>query len=402
MEKTPQVDRIETALAKVIINKPFYGSILISLKLKEQSPEEMPMPTMGTDGRHLFYANEFVDKCSDEELQAVLVHEAGHIAALHPLRREERQMEPWNVAADMEVNLNCEKEGLKLPQGSVPGKEGTAEEHYSNFKIVSVSCPCGCGGKSKKKSPGEDSDGDGQGKGSHKGWQCQHYDAEAKPGETQAELEAEMTENVRKAYTYAKMCGRVPAGLERMLEEMLYPKLKWDEVLRRFVETKMEPFLDWSSPNRRFLHRNVILPGTGQKRRVAEIIWAVDTSGSVGNTELVAAVSEVRGCLEDCYPQDTVLPLIWFDAAAYLDYISRDDDVRPKGGGGTDFSVVMQCAKDERLTEKCKGMVVITDGYCGTFGEDPGVPVLWLVYGELGKEGKFQPPFGDVISLPLD
>lgn len=392
MTKTPQLDRIETALAKVIINKPFYGSILCSLKMTEAKPEEMPMPTMGTDGRKLFYANEFVDKITDEELVAVLVHEAGHVAALHPLRREERQMEAWNVACDMEVNLNIEREGLKLPANCVPGKEGTAEEHYNSFPVINMSCPCGCGGKSKKDA----------GENAHKGWKCQTFDAQLNPGETAEDFASEVTENVRKAYTYAKMCGKVPAGLERILEDLLYPKLKWDELLRRFVETFYEPHRDWSSPNRRFLHRNVILPGMGQKKRLAEIIWAVDTSGSVGQTELLAAVSEVRGCLEECYRNDTVLPLIWFDAEAYLDYISKDDEVHPKGGGGTDFSVVMRCAKEERLTEKCKGMVVITDGYCGSFGEDPGVPVLWLVYGALGKEGAFQPPFGTVVELPLD
>ena len=394
MAKTPQHERLEMMIGRTILNHPFYGSILLSLRIQEGTPAELPFPTMGTDGRRLLYSSSFVDSCNDLELVGVLVHEAAHIAALHPIRRELRVMMPWNVAADMEINKLIENEGLTLPANCVPGKEGIAEEFYAEMKTQSMKCQCGCGGEGKE----QEGEG-GEGQSPHSGWMCQHFDAEPRLGETLEEMRSEMVENIRKANTYAKMCGKEPQGMKRWLDELLIPKLKWDEVLRRFVETKFEPATTWDSPNRRYLHRNIILAGRGRKRTIAEVVWGIDTSGSIGGPELLRAVSEVRGCLEECYSLETKLPVVWFDSEAYLDYVERDTVLEPKGGGGTDFSAVMRCVEQNELTETCKGLIIITDGYCGSFGEKPPVPVLWLVFGEYAES--FKPPFGDVTRLEI-
>jgi len=287
----------------------------------------------------------------------------------------------WPYACDFEVNeVVVNQEGMTLPAGCLPGKKGVAEQHYNELREkMEENGSCGCEGE---------------------GWKCDLQEPQLAPGEDLETVRAAMEENIRKAEAVAKMWmkpGDIPAGLQKMLDDLLIPKLSWDEILRRFVETKYEPQVQWESPNRRYLHRGIILPGMGRKRTVAEVAWAVDTSGSISNDEMLQACSEVRGALESCYSSTTIIPLIWFDAAAYLDFIGVDDDFEPKGGGGTDFAVVMECFEEEELEQT--GLIIITDGYCGNFGKEPEIPVLWVVFGSYAEE--FTPPFGEVVKLEL-
>ena len=117
---------------------------------------------------------------------------------------------------------------------------------------------------------------------------------------------------------------------------------------------------------------------------------------------LAQAVSETRHVIEEFYTSETEIPVIWFDAAAQIEWFRSGDPeleaITPKGGGGTNFACVMDAYREEGLDQT--GLVVITDGYCGSFGEQPeGADVLWVVFGEYADE--FEPPFGKVVKLEL-
>lgn len=390
---SPSELRVRRGIARLLIRAPFYASILLRLRLRE-CEFGGGAGTFGTDGRVLYYSPTFMKTLSDEELCGVLAHEATHVAALHPIRKGARKNHiAWNVCADHEVNnIVVTKEEMTLPEGCVEPREGLAEAFYTEMMENAKPCP-GCGGKEEhlKNDDGEYNDGC---KGP--GW-CTVMEPELAPGEDPAEVMQEIEDTVRQAVAQAQMWGKMPKGMEQYIEEYLTPKLKWDEILRRFCEDKYEPTIDWSSPNRRFIHKGIILPGNGRKRSVSEIALAVDTSGSMLGDVLVQAVSEVRHVIDEHYSSDTELPVIWFDTESHLDWITQDDDLIPKGGGGTDFSCVMRAYEEEGLDQS--GLVIVTDGYCGEFGEEPSVPVLWVVFGSYAKE--FKPPFGEIIELPF-
>jgi predicted metal-dependent peptidase len=65
------------------------------------------------------------------------------------------------------------------------------------------------------------------------------------------------------------------------------------------------------------------------------------------------------------------------------------------GGGGTDFRPVFDHIQENRL--KPDYVVFFTDGY-GSFGDDPGLPLLWVMTSEV------DPPFGETIrvNVPFD
>lgn len=401
--------RIQQMRGKLILQKPFYGSLILQMKLRE-----LPgLGTFGTDGRALLYDPVFSKTLNDKELLGVLCHEATHVAALHPIRRRSRNHGLWNVACDVEVNhVVVNMEYFTLPANAIPGETGTAEMHYDKMYDEAKKNSCSCGQPQEGEGEGDSEEEGGDGGGSSpetsernqdcphhgKGWGCKIMEPELGPGETWKDVAEEIKDNVRNAVTSARMAGKLPAGMERFIDDFLTPKLQWDEILRRFVESVYEQYRTWSRPNRRYLHRGVALPGTGHKARVSEIAIAIDTSGSIGNTELQQAAAEVRSVLEECYPADTTIPIIWFDSTTYVDYVTREDVLVPKGGGGTRFAAIMERFEEDAMTQK--GLVVITDGYCGDFGEEPEVPVLWVVFGSYADS--FEPPFGEVVELELD
>ena len=42
-------------------------------------------------------------------------------------------------------------------------------------------------------------------------------------------------------------------------------------------------------------------------------------------------------------------------------------------------------------------IVMLTDGYCDDFGEDPGIPVMWILTKQ--RHEGFQPPFGELSHM---
>jgi hypothetical protein len=50
----------------------------------------------------------------------------------------------------------------------------------------------------------------------------------------------------------------------------------------------------------------------------------------------------------------------------------------------------------ETLPEPPRALVMVTDGHCGDFGRDPGIPVLWIL---TARNPGFRPPFGEVVHV---
>ena len=75
-------DRIAKARIKLVLDDPFFGVICMRWEVIEGQTN-----TMATDGNNLYYAVDFVQSLSDDELVGIIVHEAMHVALLHMLRQ---------------------------------------------------------------------------------------------------------------------------------------------------------------------------------------------------------------------------------------------------------------------------------------------------------------------------
>src|SRR5579863_4285237 len=111
--ETPTSLRIQKARTSLILDHPFFGSLLFRLKGRECRS----IPTMATDGVSLFFNPEFVETLNSATLAGTLAHEVMHPALHHHVRRSGRDPKRWNIACDFAINPLLVDAGLNLPEG---------------------------------------------------------------------------------------------------------------------------------------------------------------------------------------------------------------------------------------------------------------------------------------------
>src|ERR1700689_1446416 len=127
--ETPTSLRIQKARNSLILDHPFFGSLLFRLKGRESRS----IKTMATDGISLFYNPDFVDTLNAATLCGVLAHEVLHPGLQHHVRRSGRDPKRWTEACDYAINPILLDAGLHLPEGVLVDdrfREMSAEQIY--------------------------------------------------------------------------------------------------------------------------------------------------------------------------------------------------------------------------------------------------------------------------------
>jgi predicted metal-dependent peptidase len=187
------------------------------------------------------------------------------------------------------------------------------------------------------------------------------------------------------------MMGKMSAGLERLVNDVLAPKVDWRDVLRKFVEKCRSDQRSFARPNRRFLSQGLYLPSISGEA-LGEIAIAVDCSGSIDDKILAQFAGEINAIKEDGNP--TRIHVVYFDSeVSHYESYGRDDtlDIRAHGGGGTAFSPVFQYFAEHDIEPVA--CVFLTDLCCDDFGDAPSYPVLWV------STDEGDAPFGEVVLM---
>ena len=116
---------------------------------------------------------------------------------------------------------------------------------------------------------------------------------------------------------------------------------------------------------------------------VRDVLFMVDTSGSVSDEQLCKAYTELCGALEQFQGIQGMLG--FFDVQVYkpIAFWGIHDilKAKPKGGGGTDFFSIFEYITKHYDHKRPASLVIITDGQAEypkeTIAE--GIPVLWLL-----------------------
>jgi predicted metal-dependent peptidase len=185
--------------------------------------------------------------------------------------------------------------------------------------------------------------------------------------------------------------GELPGGLAKLVEELVNPKVPWQDILRSWLREQAADDWDWLTPAMEYDDSGFILPSL-KSERVGTVVFATDTSGSTMGS-WAAFQAEKQACLDDLRP--SCLLDIYCDSAIQ-DTRSYTPGERIRldvpGGGGTDFRPVFKAA--DKLTPLPKCLVYLTD-LDGTFpDEPPPYPVIWVVVGESREV-----PFGEVVAV---
>jgi len=392
-EKAKVLDKLITARVGLLLKHPFFGNMATRLQLIDGSDW---CSTLATDGRNFYYNIGFVDKLTPREAEFGFAHEVLHNVFDHMGRRNEREPQLSNIAADYAVNQILKDEKI----GDVPSKikifqdnkyRGKAyEEIYDDLldKVQYIDI------NSLGELLDEHLDGEGDGEGEGK-----DGDQEGK-GKGRPKLSAEEKKKIRDEIKEAMVsaasaagAGRVPAGIARLIKDFTEPKMDWRELLRMQIQSIIKSNFSFSRPNRKSMHSGAILPGMMNEETI-DVCASIDMSGSITDEMAKDFLSEVKGIMDEY--KDFKLKLWCFDTDVYNfaeftgDNADEIMDYEPKGGGGTDFDVNYTFMKDEGIEPK--KFIMFTDGYpCGSWGDEQYCDSLFIIHGT----DSIIPPFGN-------
>ena len=402
LHSIPAADVISQAKARLILTQPFFGSLACSLDFVEEAG--LNPPTMATDGEKVYYHPQFVLTHTADENLFVVCHEIMHVALVHMFRLRTRDMRLGNIAADYAINEILCVEGIgSMPKGGLRDTSiytrggGTMEGIYS---LLLQEHPPQAGGKGGKGEPGEGESQPGQG---HGDGLPDLMDRLLEPGKgvSDSEIaskEAEVRLKVAGAMQAAEMRGTLPGSLKRLLKDALDVKTPWQNVLRRFFTERSDEFRSWARPNRRFASQGIYLPSPDGVRMGIAFV-GTDASGSINQKMFDIFAAEMNKVVADTQPKKVIVGVFDTRITDEIEFDPSEGErivLTAKAGGGTNFAPVMDWCMDREEDPAC--LIMLTDGHCGQFGNEPACPVLWAVLGSTGNK-KFKPPFGEVIWI---
>lgn len=341
--------KIIKARTSLLLDHPFFGSLC----LRMEPTVDTECATAWTDGRRLAYNPGYVQGLTDAQVIGLMAHTVMHPACQHHTRRKGRDAGLWNMACDHAINWILLGAQIELPPKYLddPQYHGlTADEIYSllreNRNEEERPSPSEGQGETDGESEwdglaGEGSDGDDLGNDSESSTGEAGGDGEVEDGalgddavdggedqsgdpggsgevrdggedreggsNDESFTDDEWQLALAQAAQQARDMGDLPGELERLIGDVLYPKLDWQDILERYICDRARDDYSWTPPNKRFLHLDVILPSLSHQK-LPEVVLAFDTSGSVTEAEMNQFSAELSGILESF---DTTIHVVY-------------------------------------------------------------------------------------------
>ncbi len=432
--------RLMKSRLRLLCTNGFYGLLLMHMVLTIDEECE----TAATDGIRIYFGPDFLENLTDSQIDIVMMHEILHVALQHCSRYGDFEPERFNIACDIVVNslilesMGGNRKNIHLGQygelmhETPDGKEGakfTAEEVYAMLPSMkskkSKKMPgslAGSGGGEGNcddddnddsntkpsnqegkggKDGGADKNGSGGGTGQfdeHEKWKNTADDNTLREEWQKRIIDAAEAVSIRDP---SDERGLIPAFAKRLIEELRKPQTDWRSILNEFVQEEICDY-SFSPPDRRFGDSEFFLPDFNEKdETVKNILFMIDTSGSMSDEMITAAYSEVKGAI-DQFNGKLEGFLGFFDAAVTEPEPFSDEDefmvIKPKGGGGTDFEVIFRYVAKHMSDEPPASIIILTDGYAPFPDEEKanGIPVLWLLNNE-----NVEPPWGKIARIEV-
>lgn len=387
---------------QLLLKWPFIGGIIMRMEFIPVRDDRLT--TASTDGDHIFVDINFYGSLTKPERLFVLAHEVWHCVLMHFARKQGRDTERFNIAADLEIHFALVGEKMQEPW-VLPHKESwaglSAEEIYEQ---ISESYPSDLPYlPNEKKTSAFD-------KHLYEGERQQTpEEATEMSGETETfVVDDEYTplitrdapERIRgriiaSAQQVERTQGKLPGSAAALLEKILKPELPWQEMLKQFVTTCYGGKRRWLPPARRHVWHDLYLPSMRDERLHA--IVALDTSGSTENdlqkffAELVSLMKSFGNFELDVVQCDACVQSVEHFSEQKIP--EEDHKWQINGMGGTDFRPVFDWVKKQKKAPEL--LIYFTDGVGTAPAKAPVYPVLWV----LTKDGKIPCKWGRSVRF---
>lgn len=407
------IKRLLLSRMRILYNHGFYGLLLMHMIYAVSEEIE----TACTDGVRITFGIDFLDSLSDSELDFVMMHEILHVVLQHCFRGNVEDPEAYNIAADIVVNSNIMLENGMKASSITLSKYGIAmhvapdgkEGHEYTAEQVYAMLPKNLNKKGNNKSPGS-----AVGRAKKEISKEQHqpvrvWDDHSQWGkyeedDTLRDVWVKRFEDAAEAIKIrdpSNARGLLPAFAERILKELKKTQTDWRTILNDFIQEEVVDY-SFAPPDRRFDDSPFFLPDfNGKEDMVEDILFMIDTSGSMSDDMIAAAYSEVKGAI-DQFNGKLKGWLGFFDAAIIKPQPFSDENefkiIKPAGGGGTDFQIIFEYVFHHMSDKLPASIIILSDGYA-PFPQEKlagGIPVLWLLNNE-----EVNPPWGKVARITV-
>lgn len=397
---------IEECKIKTLLVFPFFGIILLKLPIIEDNT----IDTFATDFHKIIYNKDYLLSLKKSEVGWALIHECLHVAYKHDQRRKDRDFKIWNMACDYAIHdimrnyidsvLSNEIETGKQRKLKISEILSTNEDWLYNpnfhnmsaeeiYERIKDSC--------ENESTGLEISGQFD---DHSKWDSSNNNYKKFDSGVEY-IESDWDISITAALEKAKekLVGNLPASLDRLLKSLINPNINWRDLLYDFIQFDINDY-SFNPPDVRN-QSECILPSFNEmeEETIKNILFFIDTSGSITDDILNTFYYEIVNILE-CFNY-VVGYLGFFDYDAYAPerFETMEDilKIKPKGGGGTNFSAPFEWINNN-FHDEIAAIIILTDGECKYPDEKitNGVPVLWLY----SYEQDSPPPFG--VSATID
>lgn len=375
---TTEFKEFELALSKAKIalmtrkNSAFFTALAFSLRHKP-NPQ---IPTACTDGKTVWYNPTAYLALHPDQRVSRMVHETLHVALQHMGRLESKVMWIWNYACDYVINQMLVDRGfMKIDTWLLDERfRGMSSEQVYKILLTEL----------QHEPEPQDFDCD-----------LQNPPMDLPDVEFQQHVQQMLVRAQIRSKQEGDSPGTIPGDLEILLNKILQPKLPWRVILRRYIQGLAKNDYSWRRPNRRYFP-DLYAPAL-YSERVVDLTVAVDTSGSVSDSDFERMVSEIGGIFRLMPPKR--MTLVQFDTRVHtvtqLRNLSELRQCKFKGRGGTAIGPVLRWCRDNRP----QLLLVLTDGEFDWPYDLKNAPrTIWLIH----NNSKFRAPFGKVIHYEID
>ena len=391
---------IQKCILQVRRQCSFFGSMMLFAEIEISKQ----IPTAATDGRKIFFNEEFLKSLSSPEQNALMLHEVLHMALLHVIRRQNRDPFIWNIAADIVVNdLILRNTSFPLPKGAIVDNrfQDKSVEYiyeallksndYKGYKltIADILIPSGI----------ENDDGNDESKlNKNSGIKKSLSEEEIDEIEAFWKDKMEILKNTPE-HQLSKGQGSLPAGIGQEISTILEPEVDWRHALWKYVGKTPA---DFDELDRRFIYKGLYLESL--LTEAVEVSVCIDTSGSVSDELLKQFAGELKGILRS-YP-NVKCSLFFADTGLAGPYEIDRIEQMPKaiGRGGTSFipffDYLKKNGEENNLLGNNKLSIYFTDGYGDFPKQEPNNPTMWLVCKDGLETNGF--PFGEVVRISTE
>ena len=391
------LDRIIIARVGLLLRHPFFGNMATRLIIKEADDW---CPTAAVDGRNLYYNTQFFNAMSNKEVEFVIAHEILHCVFDHLARRDDRDPQIYNIAADYIVNNLLVRDRI--------GNKPTFIDCFQDFKYEGWTSEevyddiFGKYDEEELKQLGElldehvDWEGDGDGDNGNSTTPGKSKGKGGPPKYSKEELR-KIRDEIKEGMISAAQssgAGNIPGEIARMIKELTEPKMNWREILRQQIQSTIRSDYTFMRPSRKGWHTGAVLPGMNFDQTI-DLCICIDMSGSIGNDQATDFLSEVKGIMDEY--KDYKIKLWCFDTKVYNEEDFSADggedlsEYQVMGGGGTDFMVNWTYMKENDIQPK--KFLMFTDGYAwDSWGDPEYCDTVFVIHSNHQKN--LEAPFG--------